>query len=576
MKPGHAIALIFVFATLASAQTNPVPLVNQPLSPFSAAPASGAFTLTARGTGFASNAVVNWNGSARTTTFVSRGELQAAITAADVAKAGTGTVTVVNPTPGGGTSNSVPFPIEKAFLAPSTALEGPFEPGLTVGVLAADIDHDGLSDAVLVEADGSVGSIVYYRGNGHGGFAAPITTNVTIPIEWMRAGDVNGDGNLDLVVSDYYSNETVVLLGDGHGHFRQLKPRSPLEYVEPLALVDLNGDGKLDLLGTASGYPGSISIFLGNGDGTFTLDPAAQIDNVFDASNIAVADFNGDGILDLGVAAAFGNNDGEVQIYLGNGDGTFRAGALYTTTANSIATADVNGDGKPDLIAVDFNSGLCVLLGNGDGTFTPGSCIAASLFGSIQAGDFIGNGKLDIAVQNSDDEILNISVFPGNGDGTFQSAVTLPYSNTWSSGSTGGFSVADFNNDGKLDFLYAGTNPAGPTNVQVLLGSAASISPTSLYEWENQVGKTSTPQEVVLTNVGNLGLKITGISITGTGAAQFVQQNNCGAELASGKGCLIHVEFRPTADGTFTASLSIAYDGVGSPQSVPLEGLGFN
>jgi hypothetical protein len=167
-------------------------------------------------------------------------------------------------------------------------------------------------------------------------------------------------------------------------------------------------------------------------------------------------------------------------------------------------------------------------------------------------------------------------VFPGNGDGTFQSAVTLPYSNTWSSGSTGGFSVADFNNDGKLDFLYAGTNPAGPTNVQVLLGSAASISPTSLYEWENQVGKTSTPQEVVLTNVGNLGLKITGISITGTGAAQFVQQNNCGAELASGKGCLIHVEFRPTADGTFTASLSIAYDGVGSPQSVPLEGLGFN
>ncbi len=272
----------------------------------------------------------------------------------------------------------------------------------------------------------------------------------------------------------------------------------------------------------------------------------------------------------------FGYNYGEVQIYLGNGDGTFRAGDLYSTFANSIAAADVNGDGKPDLISLDYNDGLCILLGNGDGSFTPGSCIVGSFFGNIQASDFIGNGTLDIAAQSYDNATQNIVVFPGGGDGRFDAPVSLPYSNTSTAGSIGGFSVADFNHDGKLDFLYAGNNPDGPTNVQVLLGSAASILPTAFYEYQNQVGKTSTRQKAVLTNVGNSGMKISGISITGTGAAQFAQQNNCGAGLGSGKSCLIQVVFKPTADGFFTAALSIAYEGAGSPQSIPLEGLGFN
>jgi hypothetical protein len=576
MKPGHAIAFIFVFGSLALAQANPVPLVNQPLLPFSAAPGSAAFTLTLHGNGFASNAVVNWNGSARLTTFVSSSTLQAAITAADVVKVGTATVTVVNPTPGGGISNPVLFPIEKAFLSPSTALDNAFQGGYAAAILAADINHDGFSDAILAATGTSTGSILYYRGDGHGNFAAPVISTTTIPVEFMRAGDVNGDGNLDLIISDYYSSQTGVLLGDGHGHFRQLRTQSSFAFSAPLALVDLNGDGKLDLIANTFGNPGSINIFLGNGDGTFTPDAAAQINNVFDASNIAVADFNGDGKLDLGIAVPLGYNYGEVQIYLGNGDGTFRAGDLYSTSAESIAAADVNGDGKTDLVAVSYDNGLCVLLGNGDGTFTPGSCIAGSLFGSIQVADFIGNGNLDIATQSYDNAFQYVVVFPGNGDGTFQQPVTLPYSSTSTAGSIGGFSVADFNSDGKLDFLYAGNNPDGPTNVQVLLGSAASISPTTTFEYQNQVGKTSTPQKVVLTNVGNGGLKITGISITGTGAAQFAQQNNCGAGLASGKGCVIQVVFKPTADGTFTAGLSIAYQGAGSPQTIPLQGLGFN
>src|SRR5579884_3732315 len=103
-------AAALIGSTLA-AQTNPVPLLNNPLVPDAAAPGSGGFTLTVNGTGFVSSSVVNWNGSPRATTFVSASQVTAAILAADVATAGTASVTVVNPGPGGGASNVAFFPI---------------------------------------------------------------------------------------------------------------------------------------------------------------------------------------------------------------------------------------------------------------------------------------------------------------------------------------------------------------------------------------------------------------------------------------------------------------------------------
>ena len=97
--------LLVIFTLPALAQINPVPLINQPLVPDAVAPGGPAFTLTVNGTGFVSSSVVNWNGSQRVTTYGSSSQLTAAITVADIANAGTASVTVVNPTPGGGTSN---------------------------------------------------------------------------------------------------------------------------------------------------------------------------------------------------------------------------------------------------------------------------------------------------------------------------------------------------------------------------------------------------------------------------------------------------------------------------------------
>src|ERR1019366_3042856 len=150
-----AFTLITLLATALFGQSNPVPFVNQPLVPTTVAPGSSGFTLTVNGTGFVSGSVVNWNGSPRATTFVSASKLKAAIPAADIATNGTATVTVVNPAPGGGTSN-------RAFVPGSSPATGDCPSSVAVG-------------------------------------------------------DFNGDGILDLAVANDCSNTISMLLGDGTG-----------------------------------------------------------------------------------------------------------------------------------------------------------------------------------------------------------------------------------------------------------------------------------------------------------------------------------------------------------------------
>ena len=128
-----ACLFVISFSVMMLAQSNPVPLLNQPLVPERVAPGRGKFTLTINGTGFVSGAVVKWNGSSRVTTVVSGSEVKATINASDVAKAKTASVTVVNPTPGGGTSNVVYFPVRKS--APSVAFGRKDEKGLILGDL---------------------------------------------------------------------------------------------------------------------------------------------------------------------------------------------------------------------------------------------------------------------------------------------------------------------------------------------------------------------------------------------------------------------------------------------------------
>jgi hypothetical protein len=242
-----------------------------------------------------------------------------------------------------------------------------------------------------------------------------------------------------------------------------------------VAAADLNGDGIPDLAianggGSSSSDQGSVSILLGNGDGTFR----AAVNYAADRTPIAVVvgDFNRDGIPDLAVANSSSNN---VSVLLGNGAGTFQAAVNYAGGLSplGLAVGDFNGDGIADLAVPNYlaNGTVSILLGNGDGTFqTAQKYAAGSGPSSVAVGDFNRDGILDLAVVLSGFNMpgSSVAILLGKGDGTFSTA--KPYtvgSNPFS------LAVGDFNRDGMPDLVVtnfgdpsSGTDPS----VSVLLG----------------------------------------------------------------------------------------------------------
>src|SRR5258708_31953477 len=206
--------------------------------------------------------------------------------------------------------------------------------------------------------------------------------------------------------------------------------------------ADLNGDGKLDLV--TANQNGSVSVFLGNGDGTFQAERDYVVISGGGTGSVAAVDLSGDGKLDLVVSAGLPVG---AYVLLGNGDGTFGAPSFYPANINTMVTGDFNADGFIDLAFVDFTkSTLAILPGNGDGTFK--SEIDSNVFIAepfyLVAGDLNNDGKLDVVLTSPN--YYYISVALSNGDGTFAQPVIypagyLPY----------GIVAADFNGDGKLD-----------------------------------------------------------------------------------------------------------------------------
>lgn len=281
----------------------------------------------------------------------------------------------------------------------------------------------------------------------------------------IAVGDFNGDGKVDIAVANTRSGDVSILLGNGDGTFQPAVNFGAGNSPNAIAVGDFNGDGKLDLAvfqAGANGIAGSVSILLGNGDGTF--QPSKVMTFSQTATFMAIADFNLDKKADLALCDSTGLN-----VFLGNGDGTFQTAknTALSATCTDLATADFNGDAKPD-VAYDSARGIQILMGKGDGTFTLGALIAipqgSFVTVTVLAADINHDGKMDLFLNSIDHGTCNllacttsaIELFLGNGDGSFQSGqfiVTENVNNPRGPYVTGPL-VGDFNGDGKLDLAY--------------------------------------------------------------------------------------------------------------------------
>jgi hypothetical protein len=324
------------------------------------------------------------------------------------------------------------------------------------------------------------------------------------------------------------------------------------------AVADVNGDGKPDIVlaslcSIQSCSLGAVSVLLGNGDGTF--QPAV----VYDSGGgqpfaVAVADVNGDGKPDVVVANFLSSN---VALLVGNGDGTFQPAVVFGTGGvgpYSVAIADVNGDGKPDLVVANvggpFGIGnLGVLLGNGDGTFQ-----SAVTYGNIQAEsvaitDVNHDGKPDLLAAG----LILVDVLLGNGDGTFQRQVGYPSGASYAQSVT----VADVNGDGRPDLLVA--------NASGRAGACSGAGYVSLLMGNGD----GTFQPAVLINSGGCWpAQVATADVNGDGKVDLLVANDCdsssgcpngsaGVLLGNGDGT-----FQPVATylsgGTYSTSIAVA------------------
>jgi Bacterial Ig-like domain (group 3)/FG-GAP-like repeat len=301
-----------------------------------------------------------------------------------------------------------------------------------------------------------------------GAFAQKFKNPTLIPTgsdpSTISEADINGDGKPDLLYLDGSAPKQLhVLLGNGDGTFTAgQNVQLPSQIGGTIALADVNKDSKLDVVLGGDGPTGEVAVLLGNGDGTFqtaivssfTPSVSAYVEML---SLIGVADFNGDGAVDLAAADILNNN---IYILTGNNKGSF---TLKTTIfaggyPSKVVTADLNGDGHQDFLVQEaLGSSVTVYLGNGDGTFQPGVNYSGPdhVSGFILA-DFDGDSRPDLAVTGFD---FSVAILHGNSDGTFDT--TSEGGTSYAGPGAVALAAADFNSDGTLDIACASSNGIG-------------------------------------------------------------------------------------------------------------------
>lgn len=332
---------------------------------------------------------------------------------------------------------------------------------------SGDLNGDGQADLAITDYGGNALAVLI--GNGSGGFAAPVTYTAGLNPVSVSIGYLNLDSNPDLVVCNWSQSSFSVFLGTGGGAFAP-KVDYATASSRPISgqLADLDGDGAIDFV-LALRNTGQIEVRLGNGAGGFGASNLYSTGAVSFPYAIALADLNNDSALDLAVGSDVVSNT--VSVLLGNGAGGFGAATPFTVGSqpSAVALGDLNGDGAADLVATGQNAAtVSLLLGNGAGGFGPKTdfAVGAAPF-SVAIGDLNLDGLADLAVANATGNTL--SVLRGNGAGGFDPSTDFAVA-----AAPRLLTLNDWNGDGRTDVAV----PSATTNsVSVLLNNTDPPAP---------------------------------------------------------------------------------------------------
>ncbi|MDC0358473.1 FG-GAP-like repeat-containing protein [Oligoflexia bacterium] len=314
-----------------------------------------------------------------------------------------------------------------------------------IEIASGDFNGDGYAD--IAELTAIVSNVNIHLSNGDGTFQAPVAYNAESAPLGLVSEDLNKDGVLDIMTADRTNGTISVFMGNGDGTFQGKVTYGAVTGARGLAVGDVNGDGIADAV-TGSETAAQFAVNLGNGDGTFQAAQTYSTDEN-NNGNLALADFDRDGDLDIVLAQSIVGND-QLALFSNNGSGGFSDNGQLDggSFLADVAVGDLNHDGITDIVAVSSatgSMGVNVLIGNEDGSFQSYVNYSAGTTPQrLDLFDIDGDGELDLIFTDNDDSTLNVRI--GQKDGTFGSLTSYA-----TGGGPHGVAAGDFNGDGALD-----------------------------------------------------------------------------------------------------------------------------
>ncbi|WP_417265551.1 FG-GAP-like repeat-containing protein [Brumimicrobium sp.] len=319
-------------------------------------------------------------------------------------------------------------------------------------IAQGDFNNDGEIDIIMgnslgASPDPTLQRLVYIESTGSGNFAAPVNVLSGSRVYDVEAADLDGDGNLDVVLVNFNMNRAAVLMGNGDGTFQ-----SPVAYTTNagptiVQVADINNDTYLDFAIITNS--GNVDVFINDGTGVFLPSITTTLAGGSNPKDFALIDINNNGFID---AVTANNGSGSATVLLGDGSGSFTADATYTTGigASGIVVDYFNGDTYADIAVVNQDANnVSVLINDGSGAFSPAvNYVVDEGPLKVKTGDFDNDGLRDLAIINGISNTM--STLKGNGDGTFASHVAI-----YAMNSPGDLVVVDLDSDGNDDVVHS-------------------------------------------------------------------------------------------------------------------------